>query len=402
MKSINSIIIALSVLGLIACKEEIKPERGHLEEDPLGQLANVKALPGNGRFIVNGSIYKAGPAKTVTVTVAETGLNETVAIDRSTPIFSYEVNALPAGTYNVTLVVADSKGNKTEPVTCQAIVFDESCKGDFVAKEITEAVFNEDTYSMTIKFNDAEVSSLKISYTTSQDELVEKTIDGSTTEYTLADWLDESIVYVTSVAKPYPDAIDELELSPVGFQLPFAPDMVVNLPYDTFATVSLGSDAAFGQYGGGPDAMWKGSGNGFHSNGGVGIPCHTSFDLGLNCKPASAYTRYRGDFSGNTPRRFQIWGHPDLEPGKTIADYDVWENADNASFVEASEAAGWILLCDYTVPEEEILSSSNVELTCDTPVRFIRFRDVESYRDPYCNVYELSFKAWKKSIKYLK
>lgn len=400
MKRILTIISALALLSLSACEQKEDPIKGELPAEELGSLLNVKMLPGNGRFMVSGSIRKVGPGKTVNVSVAETGKSESVAIDRVTPLFRYEVGGLTAGTYHVSLNVQDESGKKTETETYEAIVFDESCKNDFEARTVTSSDFNEDTYTMHLSFSDTPVSSFKIVYSNARGETVEKNLASDVNEYTLSDWQDGCTLYTVSVVSPYPEAIDELELAPVAFSIPATPDKVVDLNYSTFRTVQLPSDAAFGQYGGGPEQMWKGESNGFHSNGGVGVPCHTSFDLGVSAKIAEVSLWYRSNFSGNTPKRWQIWGHPSItEAGKTITDFDVAEGSD---FEAASEAAGWVLLTDYTISSEsEVLSSSTVEITSETPVQYIRFRDVESWRDPYCNVYRIAFKVWKKSIVYV-
>lgn len=403
MKKISSIIMALAAVAcLFSCRQEEPVRRGQLPEDPLGPLVNVKMLPGNGRFVVNGSVRKVGPGRDVTLSVREAGLTEKVAIDFSTPLFTHEFSGLSAGTYTVSVVVSDPSGQSTDPEEYSAIVFDESSKGDFTSKSITDAIFNQDLWTMTLKFDDKEVSSLKILYKNEKGEDVEKTLDGATEEYVLSDWLDECEVYVISVAKPYPDAVDELELAPSVFKLPFAEDKVVDLDNYGFAHVYMPSDVAYGNYGGNAVNMLTNTGNGFHSNGG-GNPCHVTADLGVEAKVAQVYIRYRGDFVRNSPRRWQVWGHPSLtEAGKTISDYDVVESGDNDAFKAQSEAAGWILVAEYEVPESESTANSTVDaFPSDQSIRYLRFRSLESWGDPYCHVPEMRLKVWKKSLHFI-
>lgn len=413
MNRIKFLMAFLSAALLASCGQQATEYEKMPEAINVGQLSGVELLPGSHRFILQGSTRYMRTAKTLSVELLETEIKQVFAVDNSQDLFEAEISGLDAGNYYVVVTSFDKDGNQSLTQTYNVDVYDESSASKFYPKRITSVEYDEASDAMVITWNTVEeAQSVLLEYTRSDGEKVSETVSGDVQVSYILDWADRSEISAVTSILPSSKSLDPIELAPVTATFP---KVTMSLPSATFAEVNMPSDAQQGQYGGPTRQLWDGyadwSNQGYHSNDGVGVPHHVTFDLGVTAKLSSSTLFFRkyGDFRDWPPRRFQIWGHPAItEEGKTIADYDVVDTPtkDNDEYVTESAAAGWVLLCEYYPSEEELAVNFCVTapLDEDQAVRYIRYRIVEGWKAPYTgpgmygNCTEMNFTALKGSV----
>lgn len=412
MKKHSIILTALALLAVSACG----PEGTEYEQIPerinVGLLSDVELLPGYERFFVTGLTRYLSTAKTIKIELIDMDRTENATVDRTQDVFSYEVSGLAAGNYYVRLTSLDSEGNKSLSKTYNVNVYDASSAANYYPKRIVSASYDESNDQMVFSWNAVEeAQEIEFTYTTSSGEIVTEILPGDVQTNAISDWSDQCEVSAVTKVLPFKSAVDLLSTEPVSYVIP---KVVINLPNTTFAEVQMPSDAAQGQYGGPTRQLWDGnfewSNQGYHSNDGVGVPHHITFDLGVSAKLASTCMFFRayGDFADWPPRRYQVWGHAEVEEGKSISDYDVFDapDKDNGEFVAESEQNGWVLLKEGYPTQDQLEFDHKVDtdLECYTPVRYIRYRIVEGWKAPYTgpgmygNMTEMNFKVLKGSV----
>ena len=117
MKKIVLLLIPFfGLLAFQACNPDLrstyKDYLGDGETIYVGKLADVELLPGNQRFVLQGSTRYMNTARKIHISLLDTDYDFLVDVDPSTGRFEYSFDNIPAGNYYVEVTAQDKDGNE--------------------------------------------------------------------------------------------------------------------------------------------------------------------------------------------------------------------------------------------------------------------------------------------------
>lgn len=414
MKKIVLLLIPFfGLLAFQACNPDLrstyKDYLGDGETIYVGKLADVELLPGNKRFVLQGSTRYMNTARKIHITLVDTDYDFLVDVDPSIGHFEYSFDNIPAGNYYVEVTAQDKDGNESIPETYNVDVYDTSSAANFYSKRVVTASFTALAGTMGVFFNNVEeATSVRFVYLDETGKEVVEVLPGNVHDFYMSSWKDQSEVQVFTRILPSAKALDELEMPEAQtFTLPAVPEEM-ELPRSYWKWPECTSDTWGTQYGGRIETLWDGlygsSNSGYHSGDNSyavrGVPHHVTIDLGIRACMTRGRIMFRpnGSWQDWPAKHMEIWAHADGNAADFLEITDKYDTP-AGQFESESLAKGWVKIADYWPEEEKLASYKFIDFPIDSKyenLRYLRYRIVEGWKNGGvgAGVYGMATEIW--------
>lgn len=381
MKKIILLLAVIFILGSCADMDDTHQEfldRG--EQIYVGKADSLDVYGGYERVKIVGLMHYANTAEKCVIRWTAEGKKDSVSIPASqwranNDTLSVIIDGLPEGTQRFFLQTYDKEGNKSLNVECSGTVYGEGHILTASPKIITQMIAKPDGIFLLWNMSE-EAIGVEMKYDATDGE---KTMNIAAKEDTtfLENWKLGGNIQTRTILVPEEGAIDTLYTAWNSLQFPeFAELDKAKIKYMNWSNDA--KTGYSGTYTGVFDGIIKGGGNQFHSGGGVGVPQHLTFDLGVNANLTRFELYARGD-SGDSyynwnPKKIQIWGIEDIG-----VDSQVSVPSNNAGWEDEARTKGWVLLSDNICSDP---ISNNLTITNPGRARYIIIRTTEVFGAP--------------------
>ncbi|WP_372772940.1 DUF4998 domain-containing protein [Mangrovibacterium sp.] len=383
MKKIYLYLIVITSVLIHSCTEMNDLHEGYLEEGETIYAAKVDsaaALAGDNRIQLD-LIIESQRIDFVRIYWNDYTDSSDVAIGNQIGTFSHVIDNMEERSYIFQCMSFDKFGNPSLPYEVTGKVYGDNYRTQLSNRRVSMEQVDTETATSVILLNWTILSSLDqgvmLEYTDALGNLVQTMVPADETKTYIESWKSEGTIKYSTVYKPEETAVDVFEAEQMEMSFPLR---VLQLDRGLWQKVVLPTDGVFDCYGGSIENLWDGGRDTwYHSNcvldGTDGVPHHFTLDLGVTAELTSFLVTPRQSRNTRNPKHFQIWGRADLDGAETTAaptdpDWDV-----------DAEAKGWILIHEEFCDESWNGSNADyeVEIGNDTPVRYIRFRVLETF-----------------------
>jgi hypothetical protein len=367
-------VMAALLTGCADLDDIYKEYLGDGQKVYVGKADSLVVFGGYNRAKIVGWMHYAKTAEkciirwdndSITVAASEWQANDTLSVI---------INDLTEGSKRFFVQTYDKEGNRSLKVECNGYIYGEMYLLMNNPKIITLMTPGID--GMTLTWSTSESASFVEVRYDSDDGAQTLLLPGNVTETILTGWVLGGKIESRTAFIPEAAAIDTFY---TGWVTQYFPESVeYKLDKTIIKPMNLAADANTG-YSGRREAVFDGSvngdGNQFHSGGGVGVPQHLTFDLGVIANLTWFEIWARSDGYNNwNPKIIQIWGSETLDASSTVS-----LPSSDAGWEDEALSKGWTLLTE-SVCNQPV----NNKITIDHPsrARYIIIRTKEVYGDP--------------------
>ena len=369
------------IAGMWACDNlhnTYKEFLGDGERIYVGKIDSLNVFGGYQRVQVWGLLQYSKTASEIVIRWDDKEIVESLQGLTKDDTLRINIGDLAEGNIKFTVFTRDSEGNASVIQEVFTDVYGDIYASMQSSRSISQ--INIKGFDVEIVWNPAEYGIVDAVMTYMDEDNVEQTVvvNNDDEATTLDSWLSGSAIKVIARYFPTATALDTLTLNPVEYRLPklegeFLLDgSVFGRPQDPF----IASDGYGGAYGN----LFDGNeGTFIHTQDGVGVPNHYSYDMhkAMNLSRGRVVVRYGEAGDGWSFTEAQLWGHPGVgEPSEifpSIADNfnnkDIWEGD--------AESKGWVKIADIT--RNPAVHGAVVEfpINKEVKVRYMLWRTVQ-------------------------